>query len=142
RQGGERTTSRPGIVRFGDRQRTPPDRLRHSVSLSRPRHPAREEQRANGGPGTVEALRGSKRPVEEPLRLVHVRLDVYRDVTEKAEGQGQREGVVTSLAEGYGPIQRLSRRRILPQPVACLAHPGQRPGLPDPPVLLGPAQGE
>ena len=126
------------IVRFDQGKCPSPDHFGFVESLARPGHPPAEQQRPRDRPRLGQLLGRLKRPVQQLLGLVHVGLEVDRDVTEKAQGESERDGVVVRFRQGDGAGQRFARQAILAEPVARLAESRQDPGLAHRPAALGP----
>src|SRR6185436_10466090 len=133
----EGTHARPAVLGIGDLERAAPDLLGRLVVAARPRHPAGEQQRPGARIRLVHRLRGGERLVEQLLRLVDVRLDVDRDVAEEPQRERKRERIVHHSPELHRPSEHLGGRRVLAQPIASLAEPGERARLADAPALLG-----
>src|ERR1700676_3494488 len=66
------------------------------------------------------SARGAQRALQQLLCLVDVGFEIDRYVTEKAQGERQREVVVVRFRKADGAGQGLGRQAILAEPVARL----------------------
>src|SRR5262245_15259460 len=123
---------RPTVVGVGDLERAAPDALRLLVVAAGPRRPPREQQRAGQRPRPrflAEAVGLPDGLVEQGLRLVDVPVDVDDDVTQETQRDRERERVVDVAAELDRAVERCPGGRVVAEPVAGLADPGERPRL-------------